>query len=126
MCFSASIYVAQNAPKMHASYLLFEVNWVALANTSASFQYYSFMSIKVIVMFNVSMKSKHSFFTSVVFIFANAFCLWATSHSRTSILFCVMPTCLCNSMCSNSTTCNVDHIVPNSPRIPLEGEHWWM
>ncbi len=33
-CASTSIYVAQNAPKMHASYLLFEVNLIALANTS--------------------------------------------------------------------------------------------
>jgi hypothetical protein len=46
-CAFASIYVAQNGPKMHAHYLLFEVTWVALANTLASFQYYSFMSIKV-------------------------------------------------------------------------------
>ncbi len=46
-CAFASIYVAQNAPKMHAHYLLFEVNWVALANTLTSSQYYSFMSIKV-------------------------------------------------------------------------------
>lgn len=77
-------------------------------------------------MFNVSMKLKHYFFPLVVFIFTNASCLWATSHSRTSILFCVMPTCLCNSMCFNSTSYNVAHIVPNSLRIPLEGEHWWM
>ncbi len=60
-CASASICVAQNAPKMHASYLLFEDNWVALTNISASFQNSSFMSIKLIVMFNVSMKLKHSF-----------------------------------------------------------------
>ncbi len=75
-----------------------------------------------------SMKLKHFFFTLVVlvYIFTNASCLWATSHSRTLILFCIMLDYLCNSMCSNSTSCNVVHIVPNSPRIPLEWERWSM
>jgi hypothetical protein len=41
-----SIYVIRNAPKIHASYILFEFYKLTFANVSTSFQWCSLMSIK--------------------------------------------------------------------------------